>query len=104
MQVYGRNIRFHHGDALKYNGGVGDISIGVNKAIAAWNKSPNRADLDIFGHWHRYQQNSNWLCNGSLVGYNAFALSIKASFEPPLQTYFLLDKKRGRTMTAPIYL
>ena len=104
MSVYGRNIRFHHGDALKYNGGVGDISIGVNKAIAAWNKSPNRADLDIFGHWHRYQQNSNWLCNGSLVGYNAFALSIKASFEPPLQTYFLLDKKRGRTMTAPIYL
>ena len=42
--------------------------------------------------------------NGSLIGYNAYALSIKASFEPPTQTYFLLDKKRGRTMTAPIYL
>jgi hypothetical protein len=104
MEVYGRRLRFHHGDALKYNGGVGDISIGVNKAIAAWNRSPNRADLDLFGHWHRYQQNSNWLCNGSLIGFNAYALSIKASFEPPLQTYFLLDKKRGRTMTSPIYL
>jgi hypothetical protein len=104
MEVYGRRLRFHHGDALKYNGGVGDISIGVNKAIAAWNRSPNRADLDLFGHWHRYQQNSNWLCNGSLIGFNAYALSIKASFEPPLQTYCLLDKKRGRTMTSPIYL
>ena len=104
MTVYDRRLRFHHGDALKYNGGVGDISIGVNKAIAAWNRSPNRADLDLFGHWHRYQQNSNWLCNGSLIGFNAYALSIKASFEPPLQTYFLLDKKRGRTMTSPIYL
>jgi hypothetical protein len=104
LTVYDRRLRFHHGDALKYNGGVGDISIGVNKAIAAWNRSPNRADLDLFGHWHRYQQNSNWLCNGSLIGFNAYALSIKASFEPPLQTYFLLDKKRGRTMTSPIYL
>jgi hypothetical protein len=104
MTVFDRRLRFHHGDGLKYNGGIGDISIGVNKAIANWNKSPNRADLDIFGHWHRFQQNRDWLCNGSLIGYNAYALSIKASFEPPTQTYFLLDKKRGRTMTSPIYL
>jgi hypothetical protein len=80
------------------------LSIPVEKSIASWNKSPNRADLDLFGHWHQYQQNRHWLCNGSLIGYNAYALSIKASFEPPTQTYFLLDKKRGRTMTSPIYL
>lgn len=103
MEIYGRRIRYHHGDSLKYQGGIGDISISVNKAIAAWNKSPNRADLDVFGHWHRYQQNSNWLCNGSLIGYNAFALQVvKASFEPPQQTFFIFDKKRGRTATIPI--
>jgi hypothetical protein len=104
MTVYERRIRYHHGDGLKYQGGIGGLTIPTEKAIASWNKSPNRADLDLFGHWHQYQQNRHWLCNGSLIGYNAYALSIKASFEPPTQTYFLLDKKRGRTMTAPIYL
>lgn len=104
VRVYDRTLRFHHGDNLRYNGGIGDIGIAVNKAIASWNKGPNRADLDIFGHWHRFQQNSNWLCNGSVIGYNAFALSIKASYEPATQTFFLYDKKRGRTTTSPILL
>lgn len=104
MEVFGRKIRFHHGDGLRYQGGIGGLTIPTEKAIASWNKSPNRADLDLFGHWHQYQQSRTWLCNGSLIGYNAYALSIKASFEPPTQTFFLLDKKRGRTMTAPILL
>ncbi len=104
LNVFDRNLRFHHGDGLKYQGGIGGLTIPTEKAIASWNKSPNRADLDIFGHWHQYQQSRNWLCNGSLIGYNAYALSIKAAFEPPTQTFFLFDKKRGRTMTAPILL
>jgi hypothetical protein len=105
MTVFDRRLRFHHGDGLKYQGGIGGLTIPTEKAIASWNKSPNRADLDLFGHWHQYQQSRTWLCNGSLIGYNAYALSVvKAAFEPPTQTYFLLDKKRGRTMTAPIYL
>ena len=105
MQVYDRRLRFHHGDGLKYQGGIGGLTIPTEKAIASWNKSPNRADLDLFGHWHTFQQSRTWLCNGSLIGYNAFALQVvKASFEPPAQTYFLFDKKRGRTMTAPILL
>lgn len=104
MEVYGRKIRFHHGDGLRYQGGIGGLTVPTEKAIASWNKSPNRADLDVFGHWHQYQQSRTWLCNGSLIGYNAYALSIKASYEPPTQTYFLFDKKRGRTMTAPILL
>jgi len=104
LNIFDRRVRFHHGDGLKYQGGIGGLTIPTEKAVAAWNKSPNRADLDVFGHWHTYQQSRTWLCNGSLIGYNAYALSIKASFEPPTQTYFLIDKKRGRTMTAPILL
>ena len=105
MTVFDRRLRFHHGDGLKYQGGIGGLTIPTEKAIASWNKSPNRADLDLFGHWHQFQQSRTWLCNGSLIGYNAYALSVvKAAFEPPTQTYFLLDKKRGRTMTSPIYL
>jgi hypothetical protein len=103
VEVFGKMLRFHHGDGLQYQGGIGGLTIPVEKAIASWNKG-KVADLDCFGHWHQYQQNPKWCSNGSLIGYNAFALQIKAAYEPPQQTFFLLDSKRGRTVTAPITL
>lgn len=101
VQVYDTAIRFHHGHAVKYGGGVGGIYIPVNKAIAQWSKA-RHADLDVFGHFHQMRDGGNFLCNGSLIGYNAFALSIKADYEQPKQLLFLIDKKRGRTCTWPI--
>ena len=103
LEVDGRVIRFHHGDGLKYQGGIGGLTIPVEKAIAAWNKAVP-AYLDVFGHWHQSQQNPKWISNASLIGHNAYAIAIKAGFEPPSQTYFLLDKRRGRTVTSPIFL
>lgn len=44
----------------------------------------------------------NWLLNGSLIGYNAFAISIKAPYETPKQTFFLISKKRGKSGVFPI--
>lgn len=94
-------IRFHHGHAVKYGGGVGGIYIPVNKAIAQWSKA-RHADLDVFGHFHQMRDGGNFLCNGSLIGYNTFALSIKADYEKPRQLLFLIDRRRGRTCTWPI--
>jgi hypothetical protein len=101
VQVYDKTIRFQHGHAMKYQGGVGGIYIPVLKAISQWNKG-RHADLDVFGHFHQLRDGGNFICNGSLIGYNAFALSIKADYEPPKQALFLIDKKRGRTCTWPI--
>jgi hypothetical protein len=103
LQVYEKTLRFHHGDNLSYQGGVGGISIPVNKAIAAWDKT-RHADLDIFGHWHQTLADRKWVSTGSLIGYNAYALSIKAVSEPPQQSFFLFEKNRGRTVTTPITL
>jgi hypothetical protein len=103
LDVYGFTLRFHHGHNMRYQGGVGGISIPVNKAINEWNKS-RRADIEIFGHWHQKLDGGNYVCNGSLIGYNAFALSIKAACEKPSQTFFLLDKNEGKTIVAPIFL
>lgn len=103
LEVYGTTIRFQHGHAIKYGGGVGGIYIPVHKAIANWNRG-RHADLDCFGHFHQQVDGGNFLCNGSLIGYNAFALSIKAPFEPPRQTLFLMDKKRGRTCNWPVFV
>lgn len=103
LDVYGQTVRFHHGHMIKYQGGIGGIFIPTFKAIAQWNKA-RPASLDIFGHFHQCKDGGNFVANGSLIGYNAFALSIKADFEPPKQQLLLFDKKRGRTCTWPVLL
>lgn len=101
VRIYDQTVRFHHGHAIKYQGGVGGIYIPVAKSINQWNKA-RHADLDVFGHFHQLRDGGNFICNGSLIGYNGFALSIRADFEPPKQALFLMDKKRGRTCLWPI--
>lgn len=101
VEIYGKMIRFHHGHGIKYGGGIGGIFIPAFKAIGSWNKG-RVADLDCFGHYHSAKDGGSFLLNGSLIGYNAYALSIKADFETPRQMLFLMDSKRGKTLTAPI--
>lgn len=103
VNIYGQVVRFHHGHAIRYQGGVGGIYIPTNKAIAQWNKA-RHADLDVFGHFHQLRDGGNFISNGSLIGYNAFALSIKADYEAPKQALFMMDRKRGRTCTWPLLL
>jgi hypothetical protein len=101
VQCYDVLVRIHHGHAVNYGGGVGGITIPVNKAIAQWNKA-RPVDLDVFGHFHQHLDGGNFIANGSMIGWNAFAISCKAGFEVPKQASFLIDKKRGKTIVAPI--
>lgn len=101
QQVYDMTLRFHHGHGVRYHGGVGGLYIPANKAIAQWNKA-RHADLDIFGHFHQMKDGGHFVTNGSVIGYNAYALSIKADYEPPRQAFFIIDSKRGKTFTCPI--
>lgn len=101
LPIYNKMFRFHHGHSIRFQGGVGGLTIPVNKAIAQWNKA-KWANVDVYGHWHTYMPLSNFVGNGSLIGYNAFAVSIKADFERPQQAMFLVDKVRGVTYHFPI--
>lgn len=103
ITVYDRTIRFHHGHNVKFGGGIGGLFIPAYKAISQWNKA-RPAELDVFGHFHQTKDGGNFRCNGSLVGYDTFALSIKADYEPPRQDFFLYHEDLGRTISAPIYL
>jgi len=103
-EIQKRKVRFHHGDGIRYQGGVGGISIPVNKAIAQWDKI-EQADLDVFGHYHTYLWNYNkWVSCGSLMGYNEYSISIKADWQHPTQTLIVLDHDFGVTMSIPIFL
>lgn len=103
LDIFGRVVRFHHGDAMKYQGGIGGLSIPIKKAIGDWNKA-RRADLDVFGHWHTTIDDAQFISNGSGMGYGPYALQIKAAFERPTQSYALLDKERWITAFNRMYL
>jgi hypothetical protein len=102
-KAYDFDLHFHHGDEANYGGGVGGITIPLNKAVAQWDRA-RRAHYHHFGHFHQYIDTGNIVVNGSLIGFNAYAMSIKASPEVPQQAFYLLDSKRGKTCKSPIWV
>jgi len=105
LDLDGFRVRFHHGHAVKYGGGVGGITIPMNKAVAAWDRiSP--ADLTVCGHYHQWSwlRSARFVTNGSLIGHNAYAIRIKAAYEPPCQSFIVVDHKRREVVEAkPIF-
>jgi hypothetical protein len=104
VELYDKyRIRFHHGDSISYSGGIGGIATPVAKAINNWNKSiPSY--LDCFGHFHSSCEGNNFIANGSLIGFNSFATFIKASFEQPQQSMFVINEQYGKILSAPIFV
>jgi hypothetical protein len=102
-RAYDFDLHLHHGDETNYQGGTGGITIPINKSVAAWDKA-RRCHYHNFGHWHQYVDLGNWAGNGSLIGFNAYAMSIKASPEPPQQAFYLIDSKHGKTCKSPIWV
>lgn len=102
LDIEGHAVRFHHGDAIRYQGGIGSLAIPTNKAVSAWNRT-KPARVDFFGHLHTWRNHVEWCSNGSSIGFGAYSLFIKAAFEPPCQTFAVIDRDRGLTRALQIY-
>lgn len=103
VDVYGYRMRFHHGDEVRFGGGVGGLTIPLNKKIAKWNTAWT-ADLDVLGHFHTFFDGGNFIVNGSLIGYNPLSVAWGFAYEKPVQGFFLIDENRGKTITAPVFV
>jgi hypothetical protein len=103
VDVYGLTIAFCHGHlGYKYNGGIGSLYIPLRRTIMRkYNK--RQIYLVCMGHWHTYIQDSLFVVNGSMIGYDDYANAYGFDYDIPKQTFFLIDKKRKcRTVTTPI--
>lgn len=98
-------VRIIHGYEVKYGGGVGGVTIPLNKAIAQWDIL-QRADVTEYGHFHQFLPGARSIGNGSLIGYNLFAQAIKAGFEEAMQALYIIHARNGGTRagTFPIWL
>lgn len=103
VQVYDYTLHFHHGDDVKYMGGVGGIGIPLLKAVPMWDLV-KRADVHCIGHHHSLLDYGRVVVNGSLIGYGPYSQRIRAAFEPPQQAMFYMDSKRGKCMTTALWV
>lgn len=103
VEVYGKLLRFHHGDEVEYKGGVGGLSVPMLKSIMRWDIA-RRADVYNFGHFHQLTDLGRAVVNGSLIGFNPYAQKIQASPEPPQQAMYFMDSKRGKCMTTALWV
>ena len=55
-------------------------------------------------HFHQLKNGGNFITNGSLIGYNAFAIQIKADYEPPRQKFFMYSSTGEVAGEFPIFL
>lgn len=103
IRVYDNVLRFMHGHlGYKFQGGIGGVTIPLNKAVMRWNES-QRADLTVLGHWHNRLDNGNWVINGSLIGDAPYGKVMGFSGKPE-QTFFLWDKEHKKTVVAPVFV
>lgn len=102
-EIYGLTLRTTHGDATRYGGGVHGLSIPLGKAVMKWNQT-RRAHITVMGHYHTYFSGEELVVNGSVIGYSPYAVHIQAAAEPPSQALFLIDRKRGKCQSTPIWV
>ena len=105
LDLDGFIIRFCHGHAVRYQGGIGGIHVPLAKAIAAWNAT-QPADLTCLGHWHQFSwgRGGRYVSNGSVIGHSAYAVRIKATYEPPCQAAIVIDHgRREVTKAYPLF-
>lgn len=92
LDIYGWKLRTHHGDAIKFGGGVGGVAPALYRRIHRVN-SAEYADWDLMGHFHAWGFLPRAAMNGSLIGYNAFAQRMGMPFEEPIQISWVVDAK-----------
>jgi len=99
VDLDGFKVAFHHGHAIS-----GNIHIGATKAIAQWQRS-NPVDFHCFGHHHQFSYcRGKYMSNGSLIGYNAYALRCRCEYEPPCQSLAVVCHRRNEvTRAIPIF-
>ena len=96
-------LAFHHGHRIRYQGGIGGITVPLVKKVFAWDQW-ERADYWHFGHFHSFIDLGRIMVNGSLIGPSAYSRAIGASPEPARQGFYILDAKRGKTSVSPIWV
>lgn len=99
-----RRFIFIHGFQIKSSGSgtVCGIYPALNRLSMKWDKTFHQ-DKIYLGHFHTCVSIPNAVVNGSIIGYNTFAMTNGFTFEKPAQQYEVYDTKIGLVLSRQIY-
>lgn len=102
--VDNKRFIFCHGFQIKGGGNstICGIYPSLNRLALKWNKT-FKQDRIYLGHFHQCTSINNAVVNGSIIGYNAFALTNGMSCEEPCQYYEVHDTNIGQLLSRKIY-
>lgn len=99
-----RRFIFMHGFQIKSSGNstVCGIYPALNRLSLKYGKT-FKQDKIYLGHFHTCTSISNAVVNGSIIGYNAYAISNGFQYEEPAQQYEVYDTNIGLLLNRQIY-
>lgn len=108
FSIYGHRYLLTHGDEFRGGDGIiGPLGPATRGRVRKQSRDTtmNRGfDTLVMGHWHTLAQLPNLVINGSLKGYDEFAMRMNFAFERPAQAMWITHPEHGITHQMPIYL
>ena len=107
LQIYGHGHLVTHGDQVSGGGGIGGIYPPIMRMRARKENKYLQTGQNFrtlwLGHWHSYLSTPHLIINGSLKGYDEYAMINGFNFEPPQQALAIVTPERNITIQAPIF-
>ena len=107
VKVYDTTFLLSHGDQFRSQGGVGGIYPALLKwllrAHELYSNMGQDFDYALLGHWHQLKWLDDCIINGSLKGYDEYAITNKFKFERPQQALFVVTPERGVTTRLEVH-
>jgi len=102
LDIYGKRLRFFHGDSVRYNGGAAGPLWNVDKHVKNLDQTMP-ADHTFHGHFHTLGFGSRATGNGSLPGCAPYGLQSGYRIERPQQGMRFLHSHKGFVGSFPIF-
>ena len=107
IKIYEHGHLITHGDQVSGGGGIGGIYPPIMRMRArkqarylATGKSFQTLWL---GHWHQYISTPSMIVNGSLKGFDEYAMLMGFGHETPQQALAIVTPERNITIQAPVF-
>lgn len=104
--VLGHRYLGHHGDRARGGDGmigfIGPVKRMDHKLRSLKGQIGASYDTQLLGHFHQYLMTTRYIANGSLVGYNEYALANAFEYEPPQQALWMTTEV-GPTISMPVF-
>jgi len=109
FRIFDTSYLLTHGDRLGVAGGSGEIGMlspiarGVKRLKAQYSDFNIDIDYVMMGHYHHRLRLPDAMVNGSIKGYDEFAMGMRFSPQAPQQALWFTHPRHGVTFECPIF-